>query len=118
MFPVVVLTNRKTEVVREWPFRLAYGLFEQRLAHSDRWLIAGYSFGDAPVNAALRLANEERRRRGRTTPRLLVIGKGGDQAQLRARAARAVGLPLTQVRADTSGLPEATRRPLWRGWAI
>jgi hypothetical protein len=110
MLPVVVLTNRKAEIVRDWPFRLAYDIFEDRLTKSDRWLIAGCSFGDEPVNVALQSAREERKRRRLTDPRLLVVGRGGDPIVLRNRAVKISGLNASQVMVDTWGLP-ATKRP-------
>ena len=48
--PVVVLTDRKARAVSNWPFSLAYDIFQRRLIESDRWLIIGYGFGDIPVN--------------------------------------------------------------------
>lgn len=72
--PVVVLANQrdKSAHVREFPFSLAYELFQTSLEGSDHWLIVGYSFKDEPVNEKLRdefLGRDEK-------PRVLVVTFG------------------------------------------
>lgn len=54
--PTVVLANSrdKSEHVGSYPFDLAYEVFRSGLQRSDRWIVIGYSFRDAPVNAMLR----------------------------------------------------------------
>lgn len=73
--PLVVLANRrdKAEHVARYPFALAYEMLEDGLSASDRWLIIGYSFRDAPVNAMLR----ERFMDLHEKPRVLVVTHGG-----------------------------------------
>lgn len=54
--PVVVLANQrdKSAHVAEFPFSLAYEVFEEGLSISSHWLIVGYSFRDICVNDLLR----------------------------------------------------------------
>lgn len=72
--PVVVLANQreKTAHVKEFPFSLAYEMFEVGLAASEHWLVVGYSFKDEPVNAKLRAEFAERSDK----PKVLVVTFG------------------------------------------
>ena len=72
--PVVVLANQrdKTTQVTEFPFALAYEMFESGLGTSDRWLVVGYSFKDDAVNDLLRSEFAERKAK----PRVLVVTYG------------------------------------------
>lgn len=54
--PAVVLTDRKDDAVALEPFALAYRIFADRLSLADHWLVAGYSFGDVPVNRIVRFS--------------------------------------------------------------
>lgn len=73
--PVVILTNqdRKGSAVTDHPFQVAYSAFEKRLMEADRWIIAGYSFGDECVNEMLASAFH---RRSDAVPPILVATKG------------------------------------------
>jgi hypothetical protein len=51
--PVVVLADQKARAVELDPFRWAYDRFEDGLRSADMLVIAGYGFGDLPVNRAL-----------------------------------------------------------------
>lgn len=74
--PVVVLANQrdKSDHVQNYPFSLAYQMFEARLATSNHWLIIGYSFRDSCVNDRLRAYFAEREAGGK--PRVLVVTYG------------------------------------------
>lgn len=69
--PVVVLANQRDKAahVKEFPFSLAYDMFERALDLAKHWLIVGYSFRDEPVNAKLRQAFAELDPK----PRVLVV---------------------------------------------
>lgn len=115
--PRVVLTDRKDEAVTQWPFSLAYDIFEDRLVRSHRWLIAGYSFGDRPVNCAITRALARRRDSNWGQPRILVLGRPGADAESLHRDVLqrlGAGAPL-QV--DTTGLPGSVQSAVWQGWA-
>lgn len=51
--PVVVLSDLKTRVVQRYPFDLFYQEFRADLNAADSVAVAGYGFGDTPVNARL-----------------------------------------------------------------
>lgn len=115
--PVVVLTDRKREAVASWPFDLAYRIFVGRLIAADRWLVAGYSFGDEPVNAALGLAAKVRKAIGRTAPLMLVIDLG-HSALLRQQAlAAATGYPVGLIASAGEGLPASLDSESWATWS-
>ncbi|OUE21874.1 hypothetical protein BFL34_00345 [Clavibacter michiganensis] len=69
--PVVVLANQKdkAEHVERYPFSVAYGAFGAGLSRAAHWLVIGYSFRDAPVNAQLR----EQFRLANNSPTVLVV---------------------------------------------
>jgi len=77
--PVIVLANQKdkTAHVTEFPFSLAYELFDIGLDDAQHWLIIGYSFKDEPVNAMLRHEFAERSDK----PKVLVVTYGDDPSQ-------------------------------------
>lgn len=83
--PVVVLANQrdKTAHVQEFPFSLAYEMFDDGLTSSDHWLIVGYSFKDAPVNARLAAAFKERD----NPPQVLVVTFGDQPSRDEVEAA-------------------------------
>ena len=110
LLPKVVLTDKKTRAVAEWPFSLAYLIFESRLRTSERWLIGGYGFGDEPVNQVLRRAYQRRQTLG-SPPRVLVIGHGPAVAD---RARHAIGHPPQFV--DTDGFPGAVHGAAFADW--
>jgi hypothetical protein len=72
--PTVVLASQrdKTAQTTEFPFSLAYEMFERGLVDSTYWLIIGYSFRDRSVNALLQSEFAERL----TKPQVLVITMG------------------------------------------
>lgn len=112
--PVVVLTDQKTEQVADYPFRLAYGEFQDALRRSDRWLIGGYGWGDEPVAEALQSAFQWRQAKGRGTRVLVVCTSSPGRA--RARAVEVIGCPPTAVRASSLGFPPVMRGKFWRRW--
>lgn len=114
--PVVVLTNRKRRRVSEAPFNLAYALFEERLLNSDRWLIAGYSLGDEPLNAIFRRATAARKKWGKP-PRVLVLSIGDDEDSLRASVTSKLGIDDAALRVDLTGLPGSIGGAEWEKWA-
>lgn len=114
--PLVVLTDRKTQAVEYDPFALAYRIFGNRLAGSDRWLIAGYSFNDVPVNQALGQAIRVRRSLGEPDPKILVVGVE-DRGVQRRRATRAIGAGALHLEASILGVPDAIGKQVWRRWA-
>ncbi|MFI2753745.1 SIR2 family protein [Cellulomonas sp. P22] len=74
--PVVVLANQrdKSDHVKDYPFSLAYQMFEGRLASANHWLIIGYSFRDSCVNERVRAAFAERE--AGEKPRVMVATYG------------------------------------------
>lgn len=110
MLPSVVLTDRKAEVVREWPFSLAYEIMETSFAECDHWLIAGFSFGDEAINAAMQRAAMQSGKR----PACLVLGHG-DREEVKRRARRAMGRRPT-LYVDGGGLPDSIEGSEWQRW--
>lgn len=113
--PLVVLTDVKDPVPQTFPFSLAYGAFFDELRHADRWLIAGYGFGDAPVNEMLRLAARARDAMGQGLS-ILAVGVGPPE-DLYARVTGITGVARSAVVASGEGLPAACRSPVWDQWA-
>jgi hypothetical protein len=111
--PSVVLTDQKGPATQVWPFSLAYAVFEHRLIESERWLIAGYSFGDKPLNETLRRAHGMRAIKKTRPPKLLVIDLG-DADRIRATVETAIGRAPDLI--DGSGLPEATDAAAFHEW--
>lgn len=108
--PSVVLTDRKEDVVKQWPFSLAYEVMEASFARCPRWLIAGFSFGDHAINAALRRAVRALGSR----PLCLVLGHGSDQEVLeQARGALGHG---PRYIVDGTGLPGSLNGGPWQEW--
>ncbi len=112
--PVVVLTSRKVELTRKWPFHLCYSELIGALGEADRWLIAGYGLGDEPVNDAFRRAVRARRLRNEES-RVLAIGRGNPDI-LRARVSTKLGIPVEWIAASSEGLPNAIASNRWREW--
>lgn len=113
--PVVVLTDRKEEVVATEPFALGYSIFQERLITSDRWCVAGYSFQDAPVNRLLRSAAAERQALGLTPARLLVLDYGDEQVIKEFVETKLAGAPVT-ISVDGTGLPGSVGGAHWLDW--
>jgi hypothetical protein len=110
--PAVLLTDQKAPMVGHRPYSLAYETFTRRLADADRWLIAGYGFGDEPVNRAFREAH--RLRSGARPPaKLLVIGLGPEES-LRQRVVDELHVEPAHV--SSEGLPAAIDGEAWRAW--
>lgn len=57
--PVLVLGDRKDRLVAKAPFDDQYAELRSSVAQADRVVIAGYSFGDIPLNAAVRASLAE-----------------------------------------------------------
>lgn len=115
--PVVVLTDRKERATLEWPFSMAYVSFQQRLVDADHWLIAGYGFGDAPVNNLVRSAFRARRRQRLGDPKVLVIDYGRERVRLRVRRALVeIGLPKSTP-ISLLGVPDAFDGKKWKEFA-
>lgn len=115
--PVVVLTDRKDRAVTNWPFSLAYEIFQRRLVDADRWLIVGYGLGDVPVNLLFATAAHERTRLRRPIPPTLVIGLTPDPDRLRVEATEALRIPPSVITALGLGIPEAYASGEWNRWA-
>lgn len=108
--PSVVLTDRKEDVVKQWPFSLAYEIMEASFARCPRWLIAGFSFGDHAINASLRRAIMALG----TRPLCLVLGHG-DKDEVLEQAKDALGYGPRYI-VDSSGLPQALSGAPWQKW--
>ena len=116
-FEALVLNNRKDQAVRQAPFNFAYEVFERRLSSANRWLIAGYSFGDIPVNNAIRAAYRSRERWRWSRPRVLVLDKGGTEDALVERVSTATGINEADITMNTQGLPDSAGSAAWQQWA-
>jgi hypothetical protein len=114
--PTVVLTDRKTAAVGEWPFALAYEAFMSRLLRASSWLIAGYSFGDEPVNRMLKTAMHLRRDRDKVNTNVLVLDKSADSESTSRKAAQALGVAPGALLVDVQGLPESIGSTAWEEW--
>lgn len=77
---MVVLANQrdKSAHITEFPFALAYTMFERGLRGSNHWLVVGYSFRDDGVNELLRREFAERE----TKPNVLVVTYGEQPSRL------------------------------------
>ena len=51
--PAVVLSDLKSRAVQRYPFSVFYEAFANDLAHANFVAVAGYGFGDRPVNQQL-----------------------------------------------------------------
>lgn len=113
--PVVVLTDRKGRAVSADPFALAYQLLTDAFIEADRWLVAGYSFQDTPVNKMLSSAFARRVALGQTAPRILILDIG-DEAVVRDNVT-----PLlpngADVQIDLTGLPDSVEGERWLAWS-
>jgi hypothetical protein len=118
--PEVVLTNQATKnsVVQNYPFSLAYEAFYERLVRADRWLIAGYSFGDGCVNDLLARAWMQRTR----VPSVAVIARSAaptDDVILESigwDASFGDPHPATWLYAYRGGIESAPTSPMWSRW--
>lgn len=114
--PLVVLTDQKSKRVTQWPFGLAYGVFERRLVDSDRWCVGGYGFQDKPVNRILRDCYKRRNEAWNTPPRILVIDAIDDVDALLARVANAIGADHNLINVEPCGFPDAVCGTKWDEW--
>jgi hypothetical protein len=107
--PHVLLTDQKTRRVSTEPFASAYEALVAALRRADRVVIAGYGFGDKPLNAALADGCASRP----PGSRWLVVNKQQQSRERRARIARRCARALKCTRDDFArcfeGLPGATR---------
>jgi hypothetical protein len=77
--PTVVLTNQtmKSQLVRQYPFGLAYDAFTSRLRYASRLIIAGYGFRDEYLNNTIGSTIAERETVDGMPPlKIAVIDKG------------------------------------------
>lgn len=120
--PVVVLTNQasKTDLVTQYPFKLAYDLFFTRLLSSDKWLIAGTSLGDECVNEMLAKAWWMRT----TVPQVMVVTNGVWPSE--DHVLKAVGYdpiwsgdpdPSTWLRFHRGGIETVAESRAWASWS-
>ena len=97
------------------PFALAYQLLTDAFIEADRWLVAGYSFQDTPVNKMLSSAFARRVALGQTAPRILILDIG-DEAVVRDNVT-----PLlpngADVQIDLTGLPDSVEGERWLAWS-
>jgi hypothetical protein len=118
--PSVVLTNQptKTKIVQLPPFALAYEVFRKALVQADRWIIAGYSFRDACVNAML--AEAWAKRGWERRPEILVVTYGNDLPE--ETVLDAIGWSSSSAPAsafpsiDRNGIQAAPREMAWAMW--
>ena len=82
---------------------------------SSKWLIAGYSFRDVPVNSLLVDALDVRRSLGEPDPAILVIGHG-EAADVAKQVNEVLG-DVDELRVDGQGVPAAVEADEWTGWA-
>ena len=116
--PVVVLTDQKERTIVRRPFALAYDIFQQRLVSSDRWLIAGYGFGDEPVNEIFRTAWKTRMRASLPQPEILVVDyKLANPRAQRVKVGKLLGIPTRQILVSNTGVPAVINDPDWTSWA-
>lgn len=116
--PLVVLTDQKSKRVTQWPFGLAYGVFERRLVNSDRWCIGGYGFQDKPVNRILRDCYKRRNEEWSDPPRILVIDSNEDLDALTAKVANAIEADYDAIEVESCGFPDAVGQTKWNEWKV
>jgi hypothetical protein len=118
--PEVVLTNQsvKDSVVKNYPFSLAYEMFERRLLTADRWLICGYSFRDGCVNDMLARAYAKQF----PVPQVMVVTLGAEPAE--DRVLEALGYdafrdpePSGWLKIHRGGIASATDSREWQQWS-
>lgn len=104
-YPSVVLSDLKSPISSRYPFSVFYEDFGLSLAAAERVVVAGYGFGDVPVN---RLLAQFLERPGvsldvwsRTANSTQVIGR------LSTHAAKGVSLKCEQIRSRAVELPNA-----------
>jgi hypothetical protein len=118
--PAVVLTDQKQAKVQVDPFawsyrRLRAALGQDRRERPDRILIAGYGFGDEPLNAVLRNFLPY------TSCPVVVIDKRATTDELKdlvlkgaAASARDRSLLEPRLRLHVAGLPDAIQHATWQ----
>jgi hypothetical protein len=115
--PTVVLASQpdKARHVTQYPFSVAYEMFDEALGESDHWLVIGYSFRDEPVNSLLRSRFMARV----SKPRVLVVTHG--DALARDYVERAFGWgaedgDATWLTIDRQGANGAEDHPQWEAF--
>ena len=116
--PLVILTNKKTNAVRQSPFSLAYEEFNKQLRNSKYWCIIGYGFGDIPVNNAI--ARQLSFRYFADEPTKIFVSGTGNTSKLRTSVRKALGGWVSrgsvEVFYDTSGSPDCLYGDAWCRW--
>ncbi|WP_189243668.1 hypothetical protein [Planobispora rosea] len=109
----MLLTNqeRKRRLARTPPFGLAHQIFSERALVAEKWLIAGYGFGDGIVNDELTHLWKKRTKAGKH-PRVLVVTYGETLAE-RVISKVLPGRDDEQVRVCRRGLPQALEHDEW-----
>lgn len=115
--PVVVLTDQKAPRIARDPFECAYRRLAKAISKQDPDLIviAGYGFGDDPLNRVLADSLPD------SSCPIVVITQTADEARFERTAIRALPLPSTVARVDVrnrmqvlgDGLPDAMARNEW-----
>ncbi len=119
--PLLVLTDKKERVVKEWPFALAYQIFTDNLVDASRWLVVGYGFGDVPVNASLQAAFDAKSDPEKASMRLLVVdydpspSNAKEQAKTR-QVADVLQIPAAQISVDLTGSPGFVQGEWFANW--
>ena len=98
--PVVVLGDRKDRLITRAPFDTQYAYLQAAAIQSEEIVIAGYGFGDAPLNAAVRASLSP-------TARVWVIDPdAGVEARAREALGMATGARIGQLTFIHAGLPD------------
>ena len=117
--PVVVLTDQKMPRISHDPFAWAYRRLRRSLLGADGQpqpdaiVIAGYGFGDEPLNRTLLSSISS------STCPILVIGSDSNPDRFRRTVARKLALQrsrprlLRRLRTYPEGLPDAIQRLTW-----
>jgi len=120
--PVVVLADQKARAVELDPFRWAYDRFEDALRSADLLVIAGYGFGDLPVNRALARGLEATRYPVRCIDYTEDVGGfkasislriAGEEATAKAMAAKLARRLERTLRVSGAGVPAALDDLSW-----
>jgi hypothetical protein len=98
--PVVVLGDSKERLVAREPFDQAYQALRQAMVDAERLVVAGYSFGDAPLNQAIADSLS-------TDTELVIIDPAAD---IQERAAERLGVENHRIRVISDGLPAGMGR--------
>lgn len=112
--PVVILADQKERAVQQDPFAWAYRRLARALDGAHGILIAGYGFGDVPLNRVLSSHV------GRSTCPVLVIDLKGDEGAYRewvldrlTTAPQTREQLQTRLRVYVQGLPDAVEDLSW-----